>query len=73
MKMDARRLIHDLGGQAEVRRKLDSNGHRISQDGIEKWCVRGSIPGEWLLHLSSIGKVDIAAYKLKPAKKAKKK
>jgi len=71
MKMDARRLIHDLGGQAEVKRKLAAAGHAISTDGLEKWCVRGSVPGEWLLRLSEADKFDIAAYKLKPTKRKK--
>lgn len=73
MKMNARRLIHDLGGQAEVRRKLVAAGYDISQDGLEKWCVRGSVPGQWLLNLSSIGAFNIADYKLKATKRTKKK
>lgn len=71
MKMDARRLVHDLGGQAELQRKLDANGHRITTDGIEKWCGRGNIPTEWMLHILEIEKVDIGSYRLKPAKKKK--
>lgn len=73
MKMNARRLIHRLGGQAEVRRKLISEGHNIKLDTVEKWCVRGSIPGEWLVHLSSLGKFDLSEFKVKPNKKVKKK
>lgn len=69
MKMDARRLIHDLGGQAEVRRQLDGKGHHITRDGLEKWCVRGSIPGEWMLKLSEITPFNIAEYRIKPIKR----
>lgn len=73
MKMNARRLIHDLGGQAEVRRKLVAAGHDITQDGLEKWCVRGSVPGQWMLRLSTVGNFNIADYQIKPAKRTKKK
>lgn len=52
-----------------MRRKLTAAGHNISQDGLEKWCVRGSVPGQWLLNLSSIGTFNIADYKLKRTKK----
>lgn len=69
MKMDARRLVHDLGGQAELQRKLGAEGHHITTDGIEKWCVRGNIPTEWMLRLNEIEKFDISSYKLKPSKK----
>lgn len=71
MKMNARRLIHDLGGQAEVRRKLVAAGHDISQDGLEKWCVRGSIPGQWLVNLSSISAFNIADYRITKRTKRK--
>lgn len=78
MKMNARRLIHELGGQAEVQRKLEAAGFTVSKsvnhkcDTIEKWCVRGSIPGEWLVRLSQIAKFDLATYKI-PTKRTKRK
>ena len=72
MKMDARKLVHHFGGQAELRRKLEAAGHHITKDGIEKWCIRGNIPTEWLLRLNEIETVNIADFKLKPAKKKKK-
>lgn len=71
MKMDARRLVHDLGGQAELRRKLEAQGHHITTDGVEKWCVRGNIPTEWMMRLHEIQPISLADYKIKPKKKRK--
>jgi len=71
MKMDARRLVHELGGQAELQRRLGDIGHRITTDGIEKWCVRGSVPTEWMMRLNEIQPINLADYKIKPKKMRK--
>lgn len=73
MKMDARRLVHHFGGQAELQRKLEAAGHHITKDGIEKWCIRGNIPTEWHLRLLEIESFNISDFKLKPQKKVKRK
>lgn len=54
MKLNIRSLIRDLGGQADVHRKLLAAGFSISLGAIEKWCVRGSIPAHWLARLQDI-------------------
>lgn len=54
MRMNIRSLVHDLGGQAEVHRKLTAGGYSISLGAIEKWCARGSIPSHWLARLQQI-------------------
>lgn len=54
MKMNIRRLVHDLGGQAEIHRRLVTAGHAISLGAIEKWCARGSIPSHWLARLHKL-------------------
>lgn len=69
MKMDARRLVHQFGGQAELQRKLEEEGHTISKAGIEKWCIRGNIPAEWLIRMQEIVGFNIVDFKLKPTKK----
>lgn len=58
MKMNIRSLVHDLGGQADVHRKLTAAGFSISLGAIEKWCARGSIPSHWLARLQSIASTD---------------
>lgn len=79
MKIDARKLVHDFGGQAELRRKLEASGNAVSasekyaRDTIEKWCQRKSIPGRWLVIMNSIMKFDIANYVIKQAPTRKKK
>ena len=64
MKIDARRLIHDLGGQSEVRRKLADAGHVITKSGLEKWCIRGGIPSDWMIRLSEISEFKLVDYKI---------
>lgn len=79
MKIDARKLVHDFGGQTELRRKLAASGNPVSgsekycRDTIEKWCQRGSIPGRWLVVMNSIQKFDIANYVIKPTVQRRKK
>lgn len=58
MKMNIRSLVHDLGGQADVHRKLTAAGFNISLGAIEKWCARGSIPSHWLARLQSTASND---------------
>lgn len=53
-KLNVRGLVHRLGGQKALSRHLAVNGHEISLDGIEKWCMRGSIPGLWLARLHDV-------------------
>jgi hypothetical protein len=54
MKMNIRSLVHDLGGQAEIHRRLVTAGYAISLGAIEKWCSRGSIPSHWLARLQKL-------------------
>lgn len=61
-RLNARQLIKDMGGQAELHRKLNAHAPqdhpRISLKGIEKWCERGTIPGHWLTEILSIAQRD---------------
>lgn len=75
MKIDARKLVRDFGGHAELMRKLASAGQPVStserygRDTIEKWCLRGSIPGKWLVAMNNLQKFNIANYVIKPTKR----
>ena len=75
MKIDARKLVHEFGGHADLMRKLAAAGHPVSsserygRDTIEKWCQRGSIPGKWLVVMNNLQKFNIANYVIKPTKR----
>lgn len=79
MKIDARRLVRDFGGHADLMRKFAAAGTPVStsekfgRDTIEKWCARNSIPGKWLVTMNNLQKFDVATYVLKPTKKKAKK
>lgn len=67
-KLNARQLVKDMGGQAELHRKLNvglsKEDARITLKGIEKWCERGAIPGHWLTEIINIAKRDKISIKL---------
>ena len=72
-RLNARQLVKDLGGQASLHRKLNEGhkGERITLEAIEKWCERDSIPGKWLVELSTLAnkeKIDLqlANYIIQP-------
>lgn len=54
MRMNARGLVHRLGGQKALHRTLVANGHEITGDALEKWCARGHIPGRWIPVLQDV-------------------
>ena len=54
MKLNVRGLVHRLGGQKALHRTLVAAGHEITLDGIEKWCMRGHVPGVWIPRLQTV-------------------
>jgi len=52
--LDVGFMIEQLGGVAELKRKIESKGHEITYKGIEKWRERKSITGKWLITLQTL-------------------
>ena len=52
--LDVAFMIEQLGGVAELKRKIESKGHEITYKGIEKWRERKSITGKWLVLLQDL-------------------
>lgn len=52
-------LIQHFGGAAELSRKLSERKlPPITEDGINKWRWRGSIPMDRLLDLQTLGRIE---------------
>lgn len=52
-------LIAHFGGAAELSRRLsERNLPAITEDGINKWRWRGSIPMDRLIDLQKLGKIE---------------
>jgi hypothetical protein len=55
-RLDVRAVVKTFGGQAELCRKLNERTDRIKVGSIEQWCLRGSIPGPWLVELTALAR-----------------
>jgi len=76
MKIDAQKMVHQLGGPKSVSERITAMGHPLKLKTVEMWIFRKSVPGTWMVLLAGLAKkdgvrFDITKYLLEDTKDAK--
>src|SRR5690242_4594287 len=59
IKIDAGAVVRFFGGPTELRFRLERRGLGIlSKSALDKWVQRQRIPGEWLLALMALARIE---------------
>lgn len=59
IKIDARAVVRVFGGATELRFRLERRGlGELSIEAISKWFKRERIPGEWLIALMLLARME---------------
>lgn len=60
-RFDIRKLVAHFGGRAELHRRLDARGFKLSVKTIEKWMERDNIPANRIVQL-----LELAQHERRP-------
>lgn len=63
IKIDALGVVRAFGGPTELRYRLERHGlGELSEYAVAKWIHRQRIPGEWLIAIMLLAKIDRAKF-----------
>lgn len=59
IRLDVAAIVRIFGGPTEMRFRLDRHGlGEVSEHAVSKWIERGRLPGEWLVALLVLAKIE---------------
>ena len=57
-RFNVRDAVRFFGGPASLARRATLHGNPLTVKAIEKWQQRDRIPGDWLVRMTSLAKIE---------------